>query len=51
MERLRCSSIGDTWRGGALLARRPEFASQVVTRAMYEENGASRVLYNAFQSQ
>lgn len=48
---LRRSPIQDTWRGGASLARLPEFANQVVSRMVYEENGATRILYNAFQCQ
>lgn len=41
--------IGDTWRGGALLAQEENFRNVVISREMYEENGPLRLLTSAFQ--
>ena len=40
----------DTWRGGAAIARQPDFLQNVVTRFDYEENGPLRLLSSAFTS-
>ena len=40
----------DTWRGGATIARQPDFLQNVVTRFDYEENGPLRLLSSAFTS-
>ena len=47
---MTCSPIHATWLGGAFLAQQPDFEQQVVTRAMYEENGPERLLQYAFHS-